>query len=185
MTYQEVIDNLKPDLEKAVADFKEEMMKLRSGRLSPALIEDIEADCFGSILPLKQLGAISLPSNRELLLQLWDKSYVEGVLAAIEDTELGLSVRIDGEKIYLSSPPLTEESRQNVIKILNKKKEAAFQDIRRLRDKAWRSIQDGFQQGEIREDDKYKGKDKLDESVREHRDKIEEMVKNKEIEIKG
>lgn len=185
MTYQEIIDNLKPDLEKAAVDFKSEMMKLRSGRLSPALIEDIEADCFGSILPLKQLGAISLPSNRELLLQLWDKSYVEGVLAAIEETELGLSVRVDGEKVYLTSPPLTEESRQNVIRILNKKKEEVFQDIRRLRDKAWRSIQNGFQQGEIREDDKYKGKDKLDEEVRDHRDKIQELVKNKEIEIKG
>ena len=185
MTYQEIIDNLEPDLEKVVIDFKDEMMKLRSGRLSPALIEDIEADCFGSILPLKQLGAISLPSNRELLIQLWDKSYVEGVLAAIDDTEIGLSVRIDGEKIYLTSPPLTEESRQNVIRILNKKKEETFQQIRHLRDKAWRAIQDGFQQGEIREDDKYKGKDKLDEAVRNYRDKIEEIVKNKETELKG
>ncbi len=185
MEHTEIIDNLEPEIGVAVDSFKGEIMKLRSNRLSPALVEDIKADCFGSLLPLKQLGAISSISNREIMVQLWDKSYVEGVIAALEQEGLGLSVRIDGEKIYLSSPPLTEESRQNLIQVLNKKKEESFQIIRRLRDGAWRQIQDGFQQGEIREDDKYKGKDKLDKTVREHREKIEEMAENKEKEIKG
>lgn len=184
MTYQEIIEGLKPNLQEVVETFKEEMARLRAGRLSPGLIEDIKAECFGSILPLKQLGAISSPSSRELLIQLWDKSYVEGVVKAIEEAGLGLSQRIDGEKVYLSSPSLTEESRQNLIQMLNKKKEEVFQNIRRLRDRAWKEIQDGFQKGEIREDDKYRGKDKLDEMVREHREKIEKMAENKEAEIK-
>lgn len=185
MTYQEMIDNLKPELEKAVEEFRAETLKLRSGRLSPGLVEDVEADCFGSLLPLKQLGAISSVSSRELLVQLWDKSYVEGVLSALEKAELGLSVRIDGEKLYLTSPPLSEEARSNLINVLNKKKEETFQHLRHLRDKAWRAIQDGFASGQIREDDKYKGKDKLDELTREKKEKMEEMVKNKEKEIKG
>ena len=185
MTYQEIIDNLKPELEKIADDFKLEMMKLRSGRLSPALIEDIKADCFGSFLPLKQLGAISSVSQKEILLQLWDKSYVEGVVSAIEQESLGLSMRLDGNNVYLSSPPLTGESRQNLIHILNKKKEETFQEVRRQRDKAWKVIQDGFQQGIIREDEKYKGKDKLDEITRDFREKIEEIADNKENEIKG
>ncbi len=185
MSYQPILDNLKPELEKAEKDFKDEMMKLRSGRLSPALVEDITVDCFGSILPMKQLGAITSGSPKELLIQLWDKSYVEGAVGAIEKAGIGLSVRIDGEKVYLTSPPLTEESRTNLIQVLNKKKEEMFQEVRRLRDKSWKAVQDGFTKGEIREDDKFKGKDKLDEMVREYRDKIEEMVKNKEVEIRG
>ncbi|NQU82740.1 MAG: ribosome-recycling factor [Parcubacteria group bacterium] len=185
MTYQEILDNLKPELEKTKEDAKQELMKLRSGRLSPALIEDIHADCFGAMLPLKQLGAISNLSPRELSLQLWDKSYVEGVVKAIEIAGLSLSVRIDGENIFLTAPPLTTESREDLIVVLNKKKEEIFQQLRHKRDKSWRAIQDGFQAGEIREDDKFKGKDKLDESVREFRDKIEEMVKDKETEIRG
>lgn len=185
MTHQEIIDNLKPDLLGAVDDFKAEIMKIQTGRLNPSLIEDIKADCFGQELPLKQLGAISAVSQRELALELWDKSYVEGVINAIEKQGIDLGMRMDEKTIYLTAPALTEESRKNLAHLLNQKKEAAFQQIRHLRDRAWKDIQTGFQQGEIREDDKYKGKDKLDETTREHREKIEEMVENKEKEIKG
>lgn len=185
MTHQEIIDELKPNLDKSVDEFKQELMKMRAGRLSPASIEDITADCFGSMLPIKQLGAISSPSPRELLVQLWDKSYVDGVAKAVELAGLGLSVRIDGVNMYFSAPPLTTESRESLIQVLNKKKEEVFQELRKLRDKAWKNIQEGFQAGEIREDDKFKGRDKLDEEVREHREKIEEMVANKTTEIKG
>lgn len=185
MSYQEIIDKIKPDFQSAVDEFKTELLKIRSSRLSPAMVEDIKADCFGQLLPLKHLGAISNASPRELLIQLWDKSYVEGAVAAIERESLGLSVRIDGHNVFLTAPALTEESRQHLIQLLNKKKENVFQEIRHLRDKAWRSIQDGFQLGEITEDDKYKGKDKLDEATREYREKVEETAKSKEQEIKG
>lgn len=185
MNYTEIIEQLKPAFERATDDFKQELLKIQTGRLSASLIEDIKADCFGQKLPLKQLGAILAVSQRELALELWDKSYVEGVVAALEKQGMDLGIRTDEKTVYLTAPALTEESRHNLIRLLNQKKENAFQDIRRLRDRAWREIQDGFQQGEIREDDKYKGKDKLDEATREYREKIEELASNKEKEIKG
>ena len=185
MTFEQIIENVAPDLEKVEIEFKAEMMKLRTGRLSPALIEDIQAECFGSVLPIKQLGNITSVSQREIQIQLWDKTYVEGVVKSIEQEELGLSMRIDDNNIFLTSPPLTQESRDNLIHVLNKKKEETFQGIRHLRDKAWKKIQEGEKAGEIREDDKFKGKDKLDESIRKKREGIEEMVENKEKEIKG
>ena len=185
MSWQEIIEKIKPELENREELFREEIRKIRAGRLSFSLIEDIKADCFGQEMPLKQLGAISSSSLKELSLQLWDKSYVEGVVKAIEKENLGLSLRIDGSTIYFSAPPLTEETRENLFKILADKKEKAFQDIRRLRDRAWKEIQEGFQKGEVREDDKYKGKDKLEDVVRQYREKIEEMIENKEKEIKG
>ncbi|PIU16585.1 ribosome recycling factor [bacterium (Candidatus Gribaldobacteria) CG08_land_8_20_14_0_20_39_15] len=185
MIYQEIVDKTKADLQKAVEDFKAEVAKLRSNRLSPALLEDIEVNCFGSFMPMKQLGAIANGSPRELMVELWDKSYVEGVVKAVEQAELGLGVRIDDKIVYFSAPPLTEETRQNVIKMLDKKKEEAFQVLRHFRDKAWKEIQETCQKGELREDDKFKGKDKLDETTREFREKIEEIAKRKEEEIKG
>ena len=185
MTYQEVVEKIKIELQKAVDDFKAETLKLRSGRLSPALLEDVEVNCFGSFMPMKQLGAIANASPRELMVELWDKSYVEGVVKAVEQAELNLGVRINDKTIYFSAPPLTEESRQNVIKLLDKMKEEAFQILRRFRDKAWKEIQDACTKGELREDDKFKGRDKLDETTREYREKMEEIAKRKEEEIRG
>ena len=178
MSIETIIENIKPELETEVVEFKSELMKLRASRLSPALIEDIEAECFDSVLPIKQLGAIMSVSQREIQVQLWDKTYVDGVVKAIEQEGLNLSMRIDGNNIFLSSPPLTSDSRKNLIVLLNKKKEEVFQELRHQRDKAWRKIQDGFQTGEIREDDKFKGKDKLDEEVKKQRQALEEMVRN-------
>ncbi len=185
MTYQEIIEKIKPEFQNTVDALKENMQRIRAGVLSPNLIEDIKADCLGTILPLKQLGAISAPSLHELSLELWDKSYIEGVIRAIENETLGLGIRTKGNTVFLTAPPLTEEARKNLQRLLDQKKESTFQDIRRLRDKAWKEIQEGFQKGEIREDDKYRGKDKLEEVVHKFRDKIEEMAKNKEKEIAG
>lgn len=185
MNYQEIIEKLKPKLQSIVEDFRNEIQKIRAGRLTGALIENIKADCFGQKLSLLQLGTLSNLSPREICLQLWDKSYLEEVVRAIEKENLGLSLRVEENKIYLSLPPLSEETRKNLIQLLNQEKEKTFQEIRRVRDRAWKEIQEGFQKGEISEDDKYRGKDKLDEQVREYREKIEELVENKEREIKA
>jgi len=185
MTYQEIIEKIKPEFQKTSDNFKAEIQKLRSSHLSPAVLEDIDVNCFGSILPMKQLGAISNASPRELVIQLWDKSYVEGVVKAVEQAELGLGVRVDDKNIYFSSPALTEENRHNLIKLLDKAKEETFQVLRHFRDKAWKELQDMCAEGELREDDKFKGRDKLDEATREFREKIEEIARSKETEIKG
>lgn len=185
MTYQEILDNLKPELEKELAAFREELMKIRASRLSPALIEDIKIDCFGTVCPLKQLGAISAASFKEVMVQLWDKSYIEGVTRALEQGDWGFGVKVDDNKIYLTAPALTEESRKNLVKVLNQKKEESLQNFRRHRDKSWSALQDGFRDGTVREDDKFKGRDKLDEMIKNQREKIEELSHKKEQEILG
>lgn len=185
MNYQEILDKIKPQLEKLEEDFKGQLREIRSGRLLTALVEDIKADCFGQELPLKQLGAVTTPSQKEILVQLWDKSYVEGVVKAIERKNIGLGVRVEGRDVYLTAPPLTQETKKNLIKLLNQRKEEIFQNIRHIRDKAWKELQEGERTGEIREDDKFRGKDKLEELVKEFREKIEELVETKEKEIEG
>lgn len=185
MGYQPIIDKIKDDFQAALNHFKEELMKIRASRISPSLIEDLKIECFGSVCPLKQLGAISSVSFKEVAVQLWDKSYVEGVQRALEKGDWCFGIRVDEKTIYLTAPALTEEARKGLINVLHQKKEQAIQNLRHLRDKVWRQIQEGFQRGEIREDDKFKGRDKLDEVVKEEREKIEELASNKEKEIKG
>lgn len=185
MSYQEIIEKIKPELQNLIERLKEELMKIRASRLSATLIEDIEVDIAGNSMPLKSLGAISSPSPRALTLQPWDKSYIEPIIKAIERAGLGLTPILDKDTIRLSAPPLTEETKRNLIRILNQKKEDVFQSIRHLRDKTWKEIQEGFRKREIREDDKYKGKEKLEEVVHEFKDKIEEMTEMKRKEIEG
>ncbi len=183
MSYQEILDKIKPNLEKALEFFKEQLKEIRTGGVSAGFIENLKVDCFDSVLSLKQLGAISVPSPQKILVQLWDKSYLEQVIKAIEQENLGFSINIDGNNVYLLAPPLTEENKKILIKFLNKRKEEIFQNIRHIRDDGWKEIQDGFQKSEIREDDKYRGKDELEELIRDYREKIEVLVENKEKEI--
>ncbi len=185
MSYQEIIDKIKPELRNLVELLKEELMKIRASRVSAALIEDIEVEIEGSSVPLKGLGAISSLSARELTVQPWDKSYIEPIISSIERAGVGLTPVVDKDTIRLVSPSLTEETKKNLVRILNQKKEETFQDIRHLRDKTWKEIQEGFQKGEIREDDKFRGKDKLEEVVKEYKDEIEEIVERKIKEIEG
>ena len=183
MSYQEIIDKIKPDLEKTLDFFKKQLLEIRVGKLPVALIEEIKVDCFGSVLPVKQLGVVSVAPPREILIQLWDKSYIEGVVKAVEQRKLGLGIRIDGNNIYLSASTLTEDSKKNLVKLLNERKENIFQTIRSLRDKAWKGIQEGFRKKEIKEDDKFRGKDKLEDLVKEYKDKMKKLVENKKKDI--
>ena len=182
---EQIIEQFKKEGQKALDNFSAQIAKLRAGTLSVDLFENIKIECFGQEFFLKQLGVISLISARELKIQLWDNSYVEPALKAMQNQGLGIPNRIDGTSIYFLAPPLTSETRKELLGVLNQKKEEVFQEFRRLRDKSWKSIQDGFAQGLIREDDKFKGRDKLDEAVRDFREKMDKIAEQKEKEILG
>jgi len=183
MTYQEIIDQIKPELEKVINFLEREVAKIRTGRASPSLIEDILVDCFGQKLPLKQLGAISCPNPRQIIIQPWDKSYIEAIEKAVSRSSLGMSPVVDKDVIRLSLPLLSEEHRKNLLKILSEKQEEAKKTIRRWREEAWDKIQEEFKEGKIREDDKFRGKDKLQELIDEYNEKVEKIGERKEKEI--
>jgi len=181
--YKESIEKIRPELDKIVDFFKREMQKVRSGKASPVLIEDIMVDCFGSKLPLKQLATISCPEPRQLLVQPWSAEYLEGIDKALQQADLGTSPVNDGHMIRINLPPVTGEFREKLITQVSRKGEEAYQTIRRWRDEAWKEIQDKFHQKQISEDDKFKGKDELQEMIDEYHKKIEELKENKKKEI--
>jgi len=181
--YQEIIDKIKPELDKAVSFLEKEMTKIRTGRASPSLVEDIVVDCFDQKFPLKQLAAISSPDFKTVVIQPWDKSYIEGIQKALSESTLGVSPIVDKDLIRISLPSLSEDYRKELIRILSEKQEDVRQTIRHWREKAWNEIQESTRSGEIREDDKFRAKDKLQEIVDDYNKKVEDLGEKKKKDI--
>lgn len=181
--HQQIINKIKPELDKVIDHYKNEISKLRTGRASSSLVEDIEVDCYGQVMPLKQLATISFPEPRSLLIQPWDKTVLSAIEKAIINSKLSLNPVVDGTSVRIQLPQMTEENRKNLVKILKEKMEESRISIRHWREDAWEEIQEGFKKGEIREDDKFRGKDDLQKVIDEYNKKIEEIGENKEKEI--
>jgi ribosome recycling factor len=182
-SYKEYIDKIKPEFEKSFKFLEQEIAKIRTSRASPALVEDIEVNCFGQKFSLKQLGAISTPQTNQIVIQPWDASYLEPIEKAILQSGLGMSAVVDKNLIRLSLPLLTDEYRQVLSKTLNEKAEQSKQTIRHQREHVWNQIQDDFKDKKISEDDKFKGKDELQKVVDEYNEKIKGLVERKKQEI--
>ncbi len=183
MDYKEIIKKIRPEFDKVMSFLERELAKIRTGRVSPSLVEDIVVECFGQKFPLKQLAAISSPEPRQVVIQPWDKSYIESIERALSQSSLGTSPVVDKDLIRLSLPLLSEEYRKNLLRILSEKQEEAKKKIRHWREKNWDEIQERFKAKEIREDDKFRAKDDLQKLVDEYHKKIEEMGERKKREI--
>lgn len=185
MLHEDIIKSIEPELEKAVDFVQKKMASVRTGRATPALVEDIKADCFGEMMPIKQLAAISVASAKQLIIQPWDKSYVESIEKAIMREASGLSPVNDGGNIVINVPPMSEELRKELVKVIVQTEDGAKKTIRKFRDEAWSDIQNKTREGLIREDDKFRAKDKLQELVDKYNKKIDEFVERKKAELQG
>jgi len=183
VNYKDIIDKIKPEMDKAINFLDRELAKIRTSRPTPALVEDVVCDCFGQKFPLKQLAAISIPESRQLLIQPWDKSYIEGIFLALERTGIGANPIIDKDVIRINLPPLTEEYRRDLLRLLGQKQEEVRRTIRRWREEAWDEIQEKFREGKIREDDKFRAKNELQDLIDEYNEKIDQIGERKRKEI--
>lgn len=181
--YKDIINKIRPELDKVIAFLDRELAKIRAGRASPSLVEDVIVECFGQKFALRQLAAISVPEPKQILIQPWDKSYTEGVISALEKTGIGANPILDKDVIRIKLPPLNEEYRKELLHLLSQKQEDARKTIRRWREEAWAEIQEGQRVGKIREDDKFRGKDELQKLVDEYNEKIESLGEKKKQEV--
>lgn len=181
--YQDIINRIKPSLEKILSVLKEELASLRTGRASPALVENIEIECYGTKMPLSQLAAIHSPEPRSVVIQPWDKSILNQIESEIRVKRPDFSPVLDGEIIRIGLPPLTEEKRKELARIVGQKIEEARINVRQKREQAWAEIQRLAKEGKIREDDKFRGKDELQKVIDEYNEKIEEVGERKKEEI--
>ena len=156
---------------------------MRTGRATPALVEDLEVDYYGAKTPLKAMAAISSPEPKQLVIQPWDKNAVQPIEKAIQSSSLGLNPVTDRDVIRLSIPSLTEERRKELTKLLGKHLEEARIQVRREREDALKEIERREKAKEISEDEKFRQKSEVQKQVDEINKKIEGMGSAKEKEI--
>ena len=174
---------LKVKLGKTVERLRSEIASLRTGRASSALVENIEVDYYGTKTPLKALAAISVPEPKQLVIQPWDKASLQPIEKAIRESELGLSPVVDKDLIRLTIPPLTEERRKELLKVLGRHVEDARIHVRREREETLKETDRKEKAKEISEDEKFRQKNEIQKAVDEANKKIEEVSATKEKEI--
>ncbi|OHA08649.1 MAG: ribosome recycling factor [Candidatus Sungbacteria bacterium RIFCSPLOWO2_01_FULL_60_25] len=177
------MNELRPRIEKVLVELRADVSSLRTGRATPALVEDIEVEAYGSSQPLKTLAAISTPEPRQVLIQPWDKSVIPAMEKAIRASPLGVNPVVDGNGIRIALPPLTEERKRDLVRVLREKVEQARIQVRRIRDEAMKGIEGRERAKEISEDQKFREKQDAEKVVAECNQKIEETANAKEREI--
>ncbi|MFZ5559758.1 MAG: ribosome-recycling factor, partial [Patescibacteria group bacterium] len=175
--YQKLLEDLRPELEKTVQFLKGELVKIKTSRATPVMVEDIEIDCYNQKFPIKQLASINVPQPRLITIQAWDKAILPDIERGIR-SKSSFSPVVDGDLIRINIPALNEEQRKEYCKIIADKTEEARISIRLHRERVWKEIQEMERKGEIREDDKFKAKDELQELIDDYNKKIEEMKKS-------
>lgn len=178
------IDAEKERFEHTLVNLKQELAKIRAGRASTSLLEGIFVEAYGSKMPLDQLATIHIPEPRTITISPWDKGSVSAIETAIRESDLGLSPNNDGGLIRLNLPTLTEERREELVRMVGKKTEEARIAIRKIREDAWSAIQKAQEGGEFGEDEKFQGKELLQKVVGEYNEKVEEIRKKKEEEVR-
>lgn len=181
--YKNIIKLHQEEMDGAVERFEKESKKLRTGRANPGLVDGLMVDCYGVQTPIKQIANISTPEARQLLVQPWDRSNLASIEKMIKDADLGATLSNDGIAVRLTFPPMTEENRKDLVKVLNQKAEEARVGVRTVREDVWKEIQNAEKSGELTEDEKFSGKDALQDFVDDYNKKIEELRKKKDEEI--
>lgn len=177
--------SLKDQTQKIIEWLQKEIAGFRTGRATPALVENLAVDYHGTKTPLKQIASISVQDARTLLIQPWDKTAILQIEEAIRRELSGLQPMADKEILRLILPELTTERRKELLKTTNKKLEEAKITLRQERDKIWKDIQDKERGGELTEDEKFKEKEEMQKIVDEAGKELEEVAEKKKKEIES
>ena len=180
---QETIKLHEAKMEKTIDVLKEDFMQIRAGRANPHVLDKIKVDYYGTATPLQQVGNISVPEPRMILIQPWEKSLLKEIEKAINMSELGINPTNDGTSIRLIFPELTEDRRKELVKDIKKKGEAAKVAIRNIRRDGIETIKKLEKSGEITEDDVKTGDAKIQKITDKAIEKIDTAVENKSKEI--
>ncbi len=179
---QDILKDAEKRMKKAVEKFKEELTSLRTGRASTGLVENIKVEYYGAEMPLKQIATISTPEPSQILIQTWDQNAVPAIEKALQEANLGANPQTEGNIIRLILPPMTEERRRELVKVVSKMAEEARIAIRNIRRDDKEAIEDlkdeGFSEDEIK-----KALDQLQKITDKYIKQINELAEAKEKEI--
>lgn len=160
-------------------NFKKELTTLRSSRPTSKMVEDIKAEYCGQFLILKQLAAISIVLPREIHLNVWDKNAIPAIVKSLEGAKMGFNVNVESNLIRLNLPSLSEERRQEIIKVVKRTNEDFRIQLRHWRDEANKKINSDESDGNISEDQKFALKEEIQKVVDKTNSEMELLVENK------
>jgi ribosome recycling factor len=178
-----ILDDTETRMDGAVSHARREMATIRTGRASSAFIEKLNVVAYGVEMTLQELATFSVPEARQLIINPHDAANVPAIEKAIRTSDLGLSPSSDGRTLRLSFPPLTDERRRELVKVVNTMAEEAKGRVRGLRRAARKDLEDAEKEGGVSEDDIDRAEKSLDESTHNHEGAIELARENKEKEL--
>jgi ribosome recycling factor len=170
-------------MNKCVESARGEFTAIRTGRAVPALLDRLVVEAYGQSVPLKQVAGVSTPDSRTLLISAWDKGLVPAIRKAVEKSDLGLTPNVDGTAIRLSIPPLNEERRKDLAKLVKKKAEDGRVAVRNVRHRAHDELKGQLKSHEITEDDNKRMQETLQRLTDRYITEIDGLVAAKEKEI--
>lgn len=178
-----ILQDAKDRMGKTVSVLREDLQSLRAGRATPALVEKVFVDYYGTATPLQQVAQISVPEPRLLVIQPWDKTALPAIEKAIQKSDLGLSPSSDGSVVRLQIPVLTEERRRELVRTLHKKAEEERVAVRNVRRDAADQLKAEQKQAKLSEDELRRLQDELQKITDQHTLEIDQAVQAKEKEI--
>lgn len=168
---------------KALEAMRKEFASIRTGKATPSLLDGIKVDYYGTMTPLSQVANIGVPDARLLVIQPWEKKLIPEIVKAIQKSDLGLNPQSDPNVVRLPIPPLTEERRKDLVKVVKKVAEEGKVAIRNIRRDSNDAFKNAEKEKDISEDESRKGQERVQEITDDHIEKIEEMLEKKEQEI--
>ena len=184
MTVQSALAAATEKMDKAIAVLKDELSGVRTGRATPALLQRIVVDYYGTPVPIQQLASFSVPEPRTLMVTPYDPNAISSMEKAIMASDLGITPGNDGTVIRLSFPPLTEERRKELIKLVHHRGEEGRVAVRNIRRHSKEELETLEREGAISEDDLIRAERELQKLTDKHISDIDEVVAHKDTELK-
>lgn len=177
------LNSKKPEFQITIEHLQKELGSLRTGRATPALVEDIKVSAYGSTMEIRGLASLNVPDSKTVVIDPWDKSLIQNIEKGIRDAGIGLSPVVDGHVLRIMVPQMTEENRKQIVKIMKEKLEEARIRLRGIREEIREEIMKKEKEKEFSEDEKFKLFDELERLTKDYNEQITQMGENKEEEI--
>jgi ribosome recycling factor len=179
----EVLASTERKMARAVEAMERDFAGIRTGRASTALVERIHVDYYGTQTPLNQLAGISVPEAHQIVIQPWDRGVLGAIEKAIQKSDIGLVPNVDGTVVRLNIPPLTEERRRDIVRLVHKRMEDARVEIRNLRREGADALKREERDGELGTDEAHREHDALQKLTDHHIGEVDAAGAHKEQEV--
>lgn len=179
----ETVDEAERAMDRAVEAMRREFNTVRTGKATPALLDTVRVNAYGSSVPLKQVANVGSPEPNLLVVQPYDQNIAGEIGNAIQNADLGLNPSVDGNLVRVPVPPLSEERRKEMVKVLHRMAEEGRVSIRQVRQTTRNNLQEQQRSGDISEDDYHRRMDELQATTDAHVSTIDELLERKEAEV--